>query len=44
LRLFDRAAALAAEHGISKWHVSLTHTDKLAMAMVLAESGAPWTR
>jgi len=27
LRLFDRAAALAAEHGISKWHVSLTHTD-----------------
>jgi holo-[acyl-carrier protein] synthase len=44
LRLFDRAAALAAERGISNWHVSLTHTDRLAMAMVLAESGAPWTR
>ena len=44
LRLFDRAAALAAERGIASWHVSLTHTDRLAMAMVLAESGEPWTR
>lgn len=40
LRLFDRAAALAADRGVSRWHVSLTHTDRLAMAVVLAESGA----
>jgi len=41
LRLFDRAAALAAERGVRSWHVSLTHTDHLAMAVVLAESGPP---
>ena len=41
LRLSDRAAALAAERGVCQWHVSLTHTDQLAMAVVLAESGAP---
>lgn len=41
LRLSDRAAALAAERGVRQWHVSLTHTDQLAMAVVLAESGAP---
>jgi holo-[acyl-carrier protein] synthase len=41
LRLTHRAAALAAEQGIHRWHVSLTHTDRLAMAMVLAETGAP---
>jgi phosphopantetheinyl transferase (holo-ACP synthase) len=26
---------------VLQWHVSLTHTDQLAMAVVLAESGAP---
>jgi holo-[acyl-carrier protein] synthase len=41
LRLSDRAAALASDRGVSRWHVSLTHTDQLAMAVVLAESGAP---
>jgi len=41
LRLSDRAAALAAQRGVLQWHVSLTHTDQLAMAVVLAESGAP---
>ena len=43
LRLFDRAAALAAARGVRTWHVSLTHTDRLAMAVVLAESGPPAT-
>jgi holo-[acyl-carrier protein] synthase len=41
LRLTDRAAALASDRGVRRWHVSLTHTDQLAMAVVLAESGAP---
>jgi holo-[acyl-carrier protein] synthase len=41
LRLKDRAAALAAERGVGRWHVSLTHTGQLAMAMVLGEAVAP---
>jgi holo-[acyl-carrier protein] synthase len=41
LLLSHRAAELAAERGVRRWHVSLTHTDRLAMAMVLAESGSP---
>jgi holo-[acyl-carrier protein] synthase len=41
LRLTRRAASLAAEHGIARWHVSLSHTEDLALAMVLAESGPP---
>jgi holo-[acyl-carrier protein] synthase len=41
LRLSDRAAALAADRGVRRWHVSLTHTDELALAVVLAEAGAP---
>jgi len=41
LRLSDRAAALAAARGVGRWHVSLTHTGQLAMAMVLAEAVAP---
>lgn len=43
LRLTDRAAALAAERGILRWHVSMSHTDQLAMAFVLAECGAAGT-
>ena len=39
LRLRDRAAELAAARGVARWHVSLTHTDELAFAMVLAETG-----
>lgn len=31
------AAALAAERGVVAWHLSLTHTDRLAIASVLAE-------
>ena len=32
-----RAERLATERGVSKWFVSLTHTDGVAMAMVAAE-------
>ncbi|MGH8994992.1 MAG: holo-ACP synthase [Acidimicrobiales bacterium] len=39
LRLTEGAAALAASRGVARWHVSLTHTDELAFAMVLAETG-----
>ncbi len=39
LRLADRAAALAQDRGVSRWHVSMTHTDALALAVVLAEAG-----
>lgn len=37
LRVEGRAAALAEEAGVSRWHVSLTHTDTLAEAVVVAE-------
>ncbi len=39
LKLTGKAAELAERRGIAKWHVSLTHTDDLALAMVLGESG-----
>ncbi len=39
LLLRGKAAALAERRGIARWHVSLTHTDALALAMVLGESG-----
>jgi holo-[acyl-carrier protein] synthase len=32
-----RAAAVAAERGITRWHVSLTHTKDHAVASVIAE-------
>ena len=36
-----RGAALArsAGAGVVRWHLSLTHTDQVAMAMVIAEGG-----
>lgn len=37
LVLVGRAAALAAALGVSRWHVSLTHTDAVAVASVIAE-------
>jgi holo-[acyl-carrier protein] synthase len=41
LALSGRAAALAGTRGIDRWHVSLTHTDQVAVASVVAEgSGA----
>ncbi len=36
LRLSGRAAALARELGLSEWAVSLSHTDELAIAFVVA--------
>jgi holo-[acyl-carrier protein] synthase len=43
LRLHHSAAALAAEHGVDGWLISLTHTASLAQATVLAlgRSGGP---
>jgi holo-[acyl-carrier protein] synthase len=38
LQLRAAAAALADRHGVSRWHVSLTHTDTMAVAMVVAEA------
>ena len=37
LRVTGRAAELAADRGVSHWHLSLTHTDILAIAYVVAE-------
>ena len=37
LRVVGRAAALASAAGVSRWHVSLTHTDLVAEAVVVAE-------
>ena len=34
-----RAAALAEQRGIVRWHVSLSHTDTVAVASVVAEAG-----
>jgi phosphopantetheinyl transferase (holo-ACP synthase) len=31
-----RAETLANAHGVSTWHVSITHTDTTAMAVVAA--------
>jgi holo-[acyl-carrier protein] synthase len=38
LHLSAAAAALAARHGVARWHVSLTHTATVAIAMVVAEA------
>lgn len=37
LRLHGQAAALAAEVGATTWHVSLSHIDSVAEAVVIAE-------
>ena len=37
LRVAGQAAELAAAAGVSRWHVSLTHTDLVAEAVVVAE-------
>lgn len=37
LRLEGRAAVLAEAAGVRRWHVSLTHTDLVAEAVVVAE-------
>jgi holo-[acyl-carrier protein] synthase len=37
LRLTAAAADLARRRGVARWHVSLTHTAAVAVAMVVAE-------
>ena len=37
LALSGRAAALSVGRGVRTWHVSLTHTDTIAVATVVAE-------
>jgi len=37
LRLVTAAAKLARDRHVERWHVSLTHTSQLAVAMVVAE-------
>jgi holo-[acyl-carrier protein] synthase len=37
LAVTGAAAALAAEAGVSRWHLSLTHSDLVAVAYVVAE-------
>jgi len=39
LLLAGEAARLAARAGIGSWHVSLTHTEALAMAVVVGAAG-----
>lgn len=36
LRVTGRAAELATERGITGWHLSITHTDLVAIAYVVA--------
>ena len=36
LNVTGRAAELAAERGIHTWHLSITHTDQVAIAYVVA--------
>ena len=37
LRVVGHAAELAADAGVLRWHVSLTHTAAVAEAVVVAE-------
>ena len=39
LTLTGESARIAAELGITRWHVSISHTDSLAMASAIAEGG-----
>ncbi|HVX22509.1 MAG TPA: holo-ACP synthase [Acidimicrobiales bacterium] len=41
LRLSAAAAQLASDRRIARWHVSLTHTSQVAIALVVAEGGPP---
>ena len=36
LNVTGRAAELASERGIATWHLSITHTDAVAIAYVVA--------
>ncbi len=37
LRVSGRAAQIALDQGVTRWHVSLTHTETTALAFVIAE-------
>ena len=39
LRVAGTVAAVAAERGISRWHVSISHDGGVAVAVVIAEAG-----
>lgn len=39
LVLRGAAEALAVRSGVDRWHLSLTHTDRVALALVVAEGG-----
>ena len=41
LVLGGAAAVLAADQGVGRWHLSLTHTDTVALAVVVADGGRP---
>ncbi len=41
LALSGRAAALSVGRGIHRWHLSMTHTDTIAVATVVAEGASP---
>jgi holo-[acyl-carrier protein] synthase len=43
LVLHGRAAALAADRGVTAWHLSLTHTATLAEAIAIATTAASTT-
>ena len=40
LTVTGRAAELASTRGIGEWHLSLTHTDSMAIAYVVAARGS----
>ena len=40
LALYNKALELANERGVTEWHLSLTHTDSMAMAVALAVSAS----
>jgi holo-[acyl-carrier protein] synthase len=40
LALSGRAQALSVGRGVARWHLSMTHTDALAIATVVAEGQA----
>ncbi len=41
IALHGDAAELAAERGVTRWLVTLSHTDSIAQAFVIAEGAAP---
>lgn len=41
LAVSGTVAAAAAQRGVTRWHVSLSHDGGIASAMVVAEGGSP---